>query len=329
MKAEKWGVAALVLLLGVPLATAVAAQISLPPPVNQQPTPIPTGLVATEEEVARARAEWAISAHADTYDDGMGANTTCARCKAPANWDPMQDVAAQAALDCGSCKRIPGAPRPELAAGMPVPKADWQSIPCDICHMPVGDSYATSVAFWNQALGAYEPVEEVGDLCAHCHEGQHGFEVVAEQEASPAHTGWACTRCHGAHSLPSACTDCHDPQTGAGAAEHRRHPSVNCTGCHDNGRLSVWQDPVTGGPHAGEYITRRFAHTLTSWPSHNLARDVDCLRCHHPLGPQAASVVPAISCQACHPQGASLFWCAYFQRNPNPNAATAVPPGAP
>ena len=219
-------------------------------------------------------------------------------------------------------KRIPGAPRPELASGVPVPEAEWQHITCDICHVPVGDSYATSIAFWNQALGEYELVADVMELCARCHEGQHGFEVVEEQEVSPAHTGWECTRCHGAHGTPVACTDCHDAQTGPGAFEHERHPSVNCTACHDNGRLTIWQDPVSGGPHEAEYITRRFAHTLTSWPSHNLTVEVDCLRCHHPLGPQAASVVPAVSCEACHQhqEGASLFWCEYFERNPDPNA---------
>jgi hypothetical protein len=329
MKAGKWGFVAVVLAIVVPLATAVAAQMSSTSHFSQNPTPVPAGRVATEEELAQAQAEWEASAHAATYDEGMGANTTCARCKSPLNWDPAQDMAAQEALDCGSCKRVSGAPRPELASGVPIPEAEWQHITCDICHVPVGDSYTTSVAFWNQALGQYEPVDDVVDLCVRCHEGRHGFEVVAEQEASLAHTGWECTRCHGAHGSPAACADCHDPYTGPGVAEHSRHPGVNCTACHDNGRLSIWQDPVPGGPHDGEYITRRFAHTLTSWPSHNLSTEIDCLRCHHPLGQQAASVVPAVSCEECHEQGASLFWCEYFQRNPDPNAPTAVAPAAP
>jgi hypothetical protein len=90
-----------------------------------------------------------------------------------------------------------------------------------------------------------------------------------------------CTECHGSHGLPSACTDCHDPTTGPGAAEHLRHPSVNCTGCHDQGSLSIWQEGDIGSKHFGEYITRRFAHTLTSWPSHNLTKEVICQKCHH------------------------------------------------
>ncbi|MCB8966648.1 MAG: hypothetical protein H6660_07100 [Ardenticatenaceae bacterium] len=329
MKTEKWGFVAVILAIVVPLATAVAAQMSPPLTLNQDPPTVPIGRTATDEELAQAQAEWEQSAHAATYDDGMGANTTCARCKSPANWDPMQDAAAQEALDCGSCKRVPGAPRPELASGVPVSEAAWQHITCDICHVPVEDSYSTSVAFWNQALGQYEPVETVMDLCAHCHEGQHGFEVVEEQEASVIHAGWECTRCHGAHGAPAACTDCHDPDSGAGAPEHDRHPSVNCTACHDNGRLSIWQDPIPSALHYGEYITRRFAHTLTSWPSHNLTTEINCVRCHHPLEPQSSSVVPTVSCEACHEQGAALFWCEYFQRNPDPNAETAVSPTTP
>ena len=93
--------------------------------VTQSPTTTPTPRVATQEELLTAQTEWELSAHADTFDSGMGANTTCARCKSPMNWDPSQDMAAQAALDCGSCKRIPGAPRPELESGVSVVQDDW------------------------------------------------------------------------------------------------------------------------------------------------------------------------------------------------------------
>ncbi len=265
-----------------------------------------------------------MSEHAATYDNGLGANTTCARCKSPANWDPSQSAAQETALDCGSCKRVPGQPRPTLSGGVPVAEKEWEHITCEICHIPVGNSYDVDVAFWNEALGSYESVQSVDELCGHCHEGQHGFRVLEEQESSDVHTGMACTDCHGAHDTSSACTDCHDAEQGAGAAEHERHPSVSCSGCHDQEGLSIWQDPDPESAHYGEYITRRFAHTLTSWPSHNLSVEVECRRCHHPLGDRSSSVVPEVGCTACHEhrEGAVSLWCIYFQRDPDPLATS-------
>lgn len=295
----------------------------------QEPTPpvaTPEGPIATDDALAAARAEWAQSAHAETYDNGMGANTTCASCKSPQNWDPSQEVAQQQALDCGSCKRVPGSPRPELDSGVAVPEQAWFGIPCEICHIPAGDSYYTGLAFWNQAFGHYETVETAGELCAHCHEGQHGFEVVEEQEAARVHTSMDCVDCHGAHGSPSACEDCHDPTSGPGALEHARHQTVNCTACHDAGKLSVWYDRDPQSKHYEEYITRRFAHTLTSWPSHNLQTQTVCQRCHHPQGQFRAILASKISCVACHPDGAVLIWCENFPRDFNPLEETRKVP---
>jgi hypothetical protein len=301
----------------------IVGSVSAAPPFHgplAQPTP--TGRPATPAEQQRAWAEWAQSAHADTFDNGQGANTTCARCKSPKNWDPTATTAAEQALNCAACKRIPGAARPELEGGVPVAQQDWQSIGCDICHQPVGDSYSTSIAYWNQASGRYEPVRDTLELCAKCHEGRHGFEVVEEQMASKAHQGWACTQCHGAHTLVSRCTSCHDPSVGAGAAEHATHTKVNCTACHDAGGLSIWRDADASSRHYGFYVPVRFAHTLTSWPSHNLQREVRCERCHHPEGAQRAVIASRVSCETCHPNGAVLFWCEYFPRNADPTVLT-------
>lgn len=306
------------------LLASVATSTSPARSAMLQPTP--ALVAASGEQLARAQREWAQSAHADTFDRGMGANTTCARCKSPKNWDPL-NAAIEASQDCAACKRIAGAARPELAGGAPVSQSEWQNVSCDVCHVPVGDSYSTQIVFWNQSTRRYDPVANATALCAHCHEGQHGFEVVAEQTASVAHRGWDCTACHGPHGLPAQCIDCHDPASGPGAGDHAEHPGVNCTACHDAGRLSVWLDPDPASRHFDTYATRRFAHTLTSWPSHNLARQVDCKRCHHPLTPQSASVVPYVGCKACHPDGATSFWCIYFQRDANPNATpTRVAP---
>jgi hypothetical protein len=308
-------------LLGAVFLISGAASAALYPfPfINQTPTPTPSLEVATPEELRVAQVDWELSAHADTFDSGMGANTTCARCKSPKNWDPSRDLAAQEALDCGSCKRIPGAPRPELESGIPVIQEEWRNIQCDICHIPVGDSYSTSVAFWDQTSRSYISDLNVNELCAKCHEGQHGFKVVEEQESSIVHQGWECTRCHGPHGEASACTDCHDPTIGVGSFEHARHPSVTCTACHDRGRLSIWMESDPDSDFFGTYITRRFAHTLTSWPSHNLSLEVSCVKCHHPVDSDSPVLVQEVNCQECHLDGAVLFWCEYFPRDPEPN----------
>ena len=286
----------------------------------QSPATTPTPRIATQEELATAQAEWERSAHADTFDSGMGANTTCARCKSPMNWDPSQDLAAQAALDCGSCKRIPGAPRPELESGVSVTQGDWRNVQCSICHIPVGDSYYTSIAFWEQSLRSYVSVQDTNELCAKCHEGRHGFEVVEEQRVSPAHQGWECTRCHGPHGEPAACTDCHNPTDGPGSSEHARHPLVDCTACHDQGGLSIWLESDPESKFFDTYMTRRFAHTLTSWPSHDLSANVSCVKCHHPKDADSPVLVQEIGCKQCHPDGAVLFWCINFSRDPEPSS---------
>jgi hypothetical protein len=273
----------------------------------------PTAEIATRAELEGAYAEWSQSKHAETYDQGLGANTTCAKCKSPANWDP-QNEAVEAAHDCGSCKRIPGAPRPDLKGGVIVPQHNWKNISCDICHQPVGDSFDKSISFWNQAKGEYESVASVSELCGKCHVGRHGFEVIEEQETSPAHQGWECTRCHGSHGSPSKCSDCHNPNTGKGAEEHLSHTQVNCTACHDAGALPIWQEIDQQSLHYGEFIPVRFAHALTSWPSHNLQLEVRCQRCHHPFHDRHP-VAAVTDCEACHEDGGVLFWCRNFPRD--------------
>ncbi|MEJ2013352.1 MAG: hypothetical protein P8X64_14145 [Anaerolineales bacterium] len=304
------------LLLGLILFTCALSSAPTTE-VNRNLDATPTPAVASPEQLAAAEADWLESSHSDTYDMGVGANTTCARCKSPTNWDP-QAPGAELSLDCYSCKHVPGEPRPELVGGDPVPQADWNNITCEICHEPVGDSYSTGIAFWDQLSETYQPVESVMELCAHCHEGQHGFKVIEEQRESPIHTGWECTDCHGAHGSPSSCTDCHDPEQGPGATEHARHPDVNCTACHDAGGLTIHRESDPSSKYYGIYIPVRFAHSLTSWPSHDLTTEIECIRCHHP-GPTGKSPVDvSTGCSACHPDGAMWIWCSNFIRDQNP-----------
>jgi hypothetical protein len=298
-----------VFLCGVLVTTTTQAQGLLP-----TATVFPDN-IASFAEVAQAMASWELSEHAHTYDEGLGADTTCARCKSPLNWDPFAP-AAEAALDCASCKRVPGEARPVLDGGVPVSETEWQHIGCPICHEPIGDSYRITPAFWNQELGTYEPVESTDELCAQCHEGQHGFEVTEEILVDQAHIGWGCLDCHGPHGDDVDCVDCHDIFEGAGTMEHANHMQVHCSACHDQGGLPLWNDRDIASPFYGTIITVCFAHTLTSWPSHNLRAEVQCGRCHHARGSIYPAIAETISCDnsSCHPQGAVLYWCPTFAR---------------
>lgn len=308
-----------VIIIGLFLAAGTVTAAPSFASTSSTPEATESPRVATEEELQLAYAEWSASRHADTYDDGIGANTTCARCKSPLNWDP-ENKAQEEALDCYSCKREPGEARPDLTGSELVEQVDWMSIGCEVCHQPIGTSYAVEISFWDQANRTYISVEDTNELCAKCHEGLHGFEVMGEQEASPAHNQWECTQCHGVHGAPSDCTDCHDPQTGAGAPEHARHPSVNCTACHDAGKLGIWLEDDPTSKHYMQFVSIRFAHTMTAWPSHNLSTEVDCVRCHHPGNTEKPVIAQDVSCEDCHIDGAVLFWCEYFDQDGDPNA---------
>jgi hypothetical protein len=269
--------------------------------------------IASPAEVAAAMALWEQSEHAHTYDGGLGADTTCARCKSPFNWDPAAP-AAEAAQDCASCKRVPGEARPVLESGEPVSQDEWRNIDCSICHEPVGNSYRIAPSIWNQELGVYEPVESSDELCAHCHEGRHGFEVAEEVRASEVHQGWACLDCHNPHGDDISCSDCHDTMEDGSAEVHNNHLEVHCTACHDNYGLATWRERDTESDFYDTVITIRFAHTLTAWPSHNLQTAVDCRDCHHARDIDRPALVQTVSCgdATCHPQGAVLSWCPYF-----------------
>jgi hypothetical protein len=313
------------LLAGCVQATPVHVPTITPiqPAQSATATPKPTPHIATPAEFDAARITWSQSRHANTYDAGMGANTTCALCKSPRNYDP-DALAKLAAEDCSACKREPGQPRPDLSGGVPVAQADWKSIGCDVCHEPVGNSYSTALSFWNAERGVYEPIKTSAELCAKCHAEQHGFGVIWEQSVSPAHKGWDCVRCHGSHNAPVKCIDCHDINTGRGAEAHRQHQKVDCTACHDAMKSVIWQDPYPDSRFFGRYFPQRTAHALRSWPSHNLQTQVDCKYCHHPQGAQQTTLASEVSCQnsACHPNGATFNWCPAFPRNEAPNGST-------
>lgn len=325
---RRFFIAISILVLSLASIVFVGASLALTGQVKaaQEETPVaptPTPHPATAEEFAAAYAEWSSSAHADTFDDGQGANTTCARCKSPINWD-IDAPSAATALDCASCKRIPGEPRPDLEGGIPVAEDEWQDISCEICHEPAGETFMTSIAYWNNATQAYEAVDSAQELCAHCHEGRHGFEVVEEQAESLVHNDWECTRCHGPHGSPATCEECHNLVEGAAYEDHLRHQQVNCTACHDAGQLTISLDADPASNFYGTFVPIRYAHALTSWPSHNLQTEVDCTRCHHRPSVRFPAVANQTGCDTpgCHEQGAVLHWCPIFKRAPAPVGVT-------
>lgn len=290
------------------------------PPVTPTPHLPVTPHVATLAEVQTATAQWSVSRHANTFDAGTGANSTCALCKSPRNFDP-DAFAKLAAEDCSACKRELGQPRPDLSGGVPVAQAEWKNIGCDVCHQAVGNSYSTALAFWNPELGAYESIKTSNELCGKCHAEQHGFGVIWEQSVSAAHKGWECTRCHGSHNAQVQCIDCHDANSGRGATAHQQHSSVDCTACHDAMKSVIWQDPYPNSRFYQRYYPQRTAHALRSWPSHNLQTAVECTYCHHPQDAQMKIVADQVKCPACHADGATFYWCPAIQRSDAPKVA--------
>ena len=96
----------LIILIFLGALLLIAGTVAAAPALSLTPTPEGTleTRIASEEQLQTAYAEWSTSRHADTYNQGMGANTTCAKCKSPTNWDP-NNSAQDSALNCYSCKR--------------------------------------------------------------------------------------------------------------------------------------------------------------------------------------------------------------------------------
>ncbi len=204
-----------------------------------RPSPTPsvkkTPHVATADELRVAQAQLERTRHANTYDNGLGANSTCALCKAPRNYD-LNPAAMESAEDCAACKRQPGQPRPNRDPSIPVARQDWKSIGRDVCHQPVGSSYSTAISYWNPTLGQYE-VD-----CTACHDVGH-LAVWKDPNPSSRYYGrWMPQpMAHDLRSWPSHnlevgvdCTRCHYPPDPLGTALF----SVECTNamCHPPGK---------------------------------------------------------------------------------------------
>ncbi len=262
-------------------ALVVACQAPVAPtPEPPRPTPIPQ---ASSPGQSAIRTAWEGSKHAQTFVEGE--NNACARCHSPMNWTPTDP--ADMPATCASCKFTIKTPKP-------VAKSDWLSVACDVCHKVEDKTLTAQVAWLNAAIAQfdssqspYEAVKTPGELCEKCHTDSGSWHYRRDLGKS-AHVGYACTKCHDAHSLKASCTSCHanvlkpeKPIAGHDAA----HANVHCVACHDASGLKV--GPVEGKttwlPIRAEMPGGQTG--AAPYLSHNLQRQVDCARCHYTGNP--------------------------------------------
>ncbi|MBI5880363.1 MAG: hypothetical protein HZB53_22150 [Chloroflexi bacterium] len=241
------------------------------------------------KEQTLAREAWQGSPHANTYDEGKGPNTYCARCHSPLNWDPAAVV--DAAPNCVSCK-FAFDPQLRIAKGNPpVAKEAWKNIGCEVCHR-VTNGVASGTPTWlDTRTGYHETVASSTDLCAKCHTDTATIRH-ARDIGTQAHRTFACTDCHDAHSTVANCTasGCHDAMPGTIRGHDSAHAKVNCVACHDAAKMEVGP-AAEGGAWATFRTTELLGRkTRAAYQSHNVQKAVDCARCHFAGNPWKLSV---------------------------------------
>lgn len=276
-----------ILVLGLLLAAACGGKTPLPlpkpgggeSPSMANPTAPPPAPSAEQMPIQQA---WEISRHADTFVEGE--NNDCAACHSPANWMPTDKSTFP--NTCLMCKF-------EIKTPKPVVKDEWKSVQCESCHRVDKEGTVDGeIAAFNQMMAmfgstpeeAWDPVANTTELCETCHRDTDEWHYKRDLGQS-AHVGYACTKCHDAHSSQASCTaaGCHadtlDPAK-AIAGHDAAHTAVNCVACHDAAGLEV-------GPVEGKDVWLTFREggpggTSDTVPylSHNLQRKVECARCH-------------------------------------------------
>lgn len=247
------------------------------------PTPAPT----PTPDTSLIRQAWQKSPHANTFDQGKGPNTYCARCHSPRNWDPAAKIDPQP--NCVSCK-FSFDPAMRIAkSNPPVAKADWQNIGCEVCHKTENGVTLAQIAWLNTANGQYEAVKDATALCEKCHTNTETLRHKRDVSQS-AHAGYGCTKCHDAHSTTASCSAqaCHPNMMNPGKpilGHDKTHETVSCIACHDAAGMTV-------GIEKGKstWITFRTTElmgrsTTAVYKSHNIQRAVHCNKCHAPNNP--------------------------------------------
>ena len=285
--------------------------------VIETPMPTPTPTLPPDQEAIWEK--WEGSEHADTYIEGNGDNTYCARCHSPNNWNYSATVASN-----------------EL-----ILEEDWSNIGCDSCHQMDG-RIAGEQYYWHDTITVYyEVVSSTTALCQECHliggEVPHSHLEMGDE----VHQDFTCTDCHDAHDPYASCGDCHSDILEARSMPAQQHVNLSdqaqclachpigmdahsmetqrsgetdclvchanfanvssddlppvyhtsthidvpCSVCHDASGLAV--DLVEGLQIFATYRTYERSGSVveTEYKSHDLTTAVDCTRCHYKNNP--------------------------------------------
>lgn len=249
--------------------------------------PIVSGLLPPETTVTAVSeheeqwTKWQNGPHAQTYALEKGPNTYCAKCHAPANWDPAATI--DNPPNCVSCK-FPFEAAPRIAAGNPlVDENEWENIGCNVCHREQDGLIQPEVAWFNVATGYYEVVPNTTMLCEKCHLDNDTLAHKREL-AGGVHAEFQCTDCHDAHDTQADCVECHQEELTDPLVDHQMysdsHRGLVCIACHDASGLQV-------GPAENQdvWVTFRTTELLgrvnsEPYQSHVVQREVACHRCH-------------------------------------------------
>ena len=235
-------------------------------------TPVPVALREIEMR-------WEAGVHAQTYvENETGANSSCAQCHAPLEWQPLSSELPPAWVQAG----LKG-----LSAPIAIAESNWPDVGCEVCHPQPRDQITGEISWLSiPSKSIYELRDTSSHLCLTCHlpapGGDHTplvFEGV--------HSELTCTDCHDAHDGSASCgtTTCHQPfaeECEAIETHDNPHRVVTCSGCHDGLGLPIgWNeeqekwDTFTGGDP-------QIASEADVFSSHALVLEVDCDRCHAP-----------------------------------------------
>lgn len=240
------------------------------------------------------QAKWESSPYADTYALEKGPNTYCAKCHAPANWDPATTI--DRPPNCVSCK-FPFEDSPRIAAGNPlVVESEWADIGCNVCHRVQDGVVESEIAWLDSATGYYESVADATALCEKCHLDNETLRHKREL-SDGAHVDYLCTECHDAHDTQANCIDCHQEAMSDPLGNHSQydetHPSLTCVACHDGSGLQAQFIE-----NQGVWVTFRTTDLMgrrssKPYQSHVIQRTVNCQRCHYANNPWALDEIEA------------------------------------
>ena len=244
----------------------------------------PTPMTTPTPDTSLVRQMWQSSPHANTYDQGKGPNTYCAKCHSPRNWDPAAKIDPQP--NCVSCKFSFDPVMRVAKSNPPVAQADWKSIGCEQCHPTENGVTSSQIAWLNTVTGKYEPVANSTALCEKCHTDTDTIRHKRDL-ANSVHATFTCTQCHDPHTTTASCTAqaCHPNVLNPSKpipGHDKAHATVSCVACHDGSKLAVGIDKSTT-----MWITFRTTEllgraTTEAYQSHNIQLAVDCNKCHAP-----------------------------------------------